>query len=219
MSPLCARACIDTLGPQQEALAGSFTQLVADVRAATQPYRVPHGQLPLAIFGGGYLDYSATGWLSPASFASVLTQGVDMYDAGALDGLFVFSGAALDRLAANATLRRAFALQELLASTYEPWLGEAVVRVASTRTGAPVGGAVVAATCRRGGERGAGALVTRKITSTADGSMRFGGWAGRRAPAVHALNVSAQGFRTNASALVQLRPGRVVEAEVYLTPL
>ena len=93
------------------------------------------------------------------------------------------------------------------------------MRVVSTGTGASVGGAVVTVTCRRGSERGAGARVTRKLTSTADGLMRFGGWAGRRAPAVHALNVSAQGFRTNASALVQLRPGRVVEAEVYLTPL
>ena len=188
-------------GPAQAAQAANYTAQVAEFRAVAAAPPALRPAIP--VIGGSYLQHSRMGWLDPPSFRTMLAQSVEMYDAGQMDGFYVFSGTAIDEL--NATQWAEWALPDMLGELYFPWLGQGTVNVTDANSGAPVAGATVTVSrCASAGGRCG--HVTRKV-SDAHGGVVFGGWAGKHALSPHTISVAAHGYR-NTSGLLQLQRNR-----------
>jgi hypothetical protein len=145
------------------------------------------------------------GDMSPASVYATLERALDLYDAGTVAGISIYTGHWMSTQWIPRTRWDALALPAELDRVYYPYLGEAELQVVDA-TGALVEGALVTVTDTRPG--GDLAFVTRKLTG-AKGSIRFGAWAGKTSagPQYH---VTAQKDGATGEADVQLEQRAVV---------
>jgi hypothetical protein len=200
--PLLQEGIVDAVsfwiaGPNQRTQFGNLSAHVARLRQLIGPAR--------PLFTGGYVTYSSIGWTQPGPFYSILDASVEMYDAGTVDGFYVFAGSVLAHM--NHSLWQTWALPAHLDRCVQPWLGTAVVTVVDAKTQQPIADAVATVTLR-------GSHVARKNTSAA-GRFQFGGWVGKAAPLAHTVAVVAEGYEA-VSATVQLRPQAVTNATVVM---
>ena len=119
----------------------------------------------------------------------------------------------------NLTVWNEFDFDSMFASTYYPYLGQAIITVEAADTHTPLSTAIVTAHYGGSGAKGeddeaAGIFVTRRA-STTDGKIQFGGWAGRATPKPHQVLVEVVGY-TSLTVSVQLVGGGVVKKTVSL---
>jgi hypothetical protein len=100
-------------------MSSNLTSLVAQLRT----------QLPTAfpVMTGGYVTYSSIGWTEPAPFYDLLSQSVELYDAGQISGFYVFAGSVLRDM--NSSLWQQWDLPGRLEKLYFPYLGTGHVTV------------------------------------------------------------------------------------------
>jgi hypothetical protein len=142
------------------------------------------------ITAGSYLRLSGGPCINmcpPAAFKAILENSVELYDAGEIVGMDVFSGIWMARIPSISPKMNASAweLPTMFNELVFPWLGEATGTITDA-AGKPVAGALVVVTY------GEATPVTRKLTA-ADGTISFGGWSGKAKPVPHRVTVSAAG--------------------------
>ena len=152
------------------------------------------------VIAGVYV-YNGAQTPSPESVRHIIERSVDLYGAGDVDGLLIFSAIWMSREKSSRERWDSLALPHLLAQVYYPFLGEAAGRVVDVKTKKPVAGALVTVTHSRGGRS---KLVARKFTDE-KGEFRFGSWARTRSH----YRVVIQRGTSRRSVNADLRPGGI----------
>ena len=163
-------------------------------------------------------------WCNIQGFDAILKESITLYDQGQLVGMYLFAG---EMLAAdycdgdscmNQTEWNKWALPAKLQAQYYPYLGQGEVAVTDAATGDPLANAVVEVAYGTpiGGGKRVGAFVTRKLTASKSGLMKFGGWAGKAKPTPHTVVVSMKGY-TTASHTLQIKAQQTVRIKVVLS--
>ena len=163
-------------------------------------------------------------WCNIQGFDAILKESITLYDQGQLVGMYLFAG---EMLAAdycdgdscmNQTEWNKWALPAKLQAQYYPYLGQGEVAVTDAATGDPLANAVVEVAYGTpiGGGKRVGAFVTRKLTASKSGLMKFGGWAGKAKPTPHTVVVSMTGY-TTVSHTLQIKAQQTVRIKVVLS--
>ena len=180
----------------------AYTKVLADLRSYIGP--------TMPVLPGVYIKNSAVGWIEPAAVANLITQTVELYDAGVnFPAIILFAGVWFEADLMNKTLFDSLGFDELLGRTYYPFVGTATVTVVGAEDKKPVAGAEVVVTY--GGSK---TFVTRKVTDVL-GRVGVSGWCGRAAPTQHTVQVTAPGGGGKVVAL-QLKPQASVELTVSI---
>eukprot|EP00041_Stephanoeca_diplocostata_P012944 m.218609 g.218609 ORF g.218609 m.218609 type:complete len:516 (-) comp19157_c0_seq7:2606-4153(-) len=186
-------------GPQQNQLHGTYTEVIRDVRQAVQ-----HPTFP--VIGGAYISHSRTGYLPPAPFKDMLTQSIAMYDAGSLEGFFMFADDLIPGM--NVSFWDTWALPEMLNELTQPWLGTGQVTVVDA-TGSPLANASVKVFYN------STTPVTSR-TTPANGTIAFSGWCGKAKRVATAVRVSSAGYKSTIDHMQLSCNGTTVATTIHL---
>ena len=193
-------------GPSQDASHGLLGSYVDELRGKLKALGAGEGgDFPLLT--GAYLTYSSIGWMTPGPFWSLIEASRKLYDAGAVQGSYIFAGSVLPDM--NQTIWDGFAFEDNLGKLYFPFVGEVSVVAVDAETGGRIDGPFSVAVHYPATN---GSLVTRKTSGgAAAGAVAFGG----STASPHHVDVRAAGY-TDGAASVRCVAGRVTKLVVKL---